>query len=437
MDLADIQFCRDVLRRGGSRPHHHRDQDDRHLLVRPLPPHHLRHRADRRWKSTTPTCRTPSTATWSCVASSGPRRKAGVPHGYGHHRREVAEDRGHSHRARRVRGDQRLHREDARWTWTARSRTGCYLFKNETHNHPTEIEPFGGAATCVGGAIRDPLSGRSYVYQAMRVTGAADPTVPVAETLPGKLPQRKIVTTAAAGYSLLRQPDRPGHGPGGRAVPPRLRRQAHGDRRGGGRHARPTTCVGRRPAPGDVVVLLGGRTGRDGMRRRHRLFQGPHRRVPGKLRRRGAEGQRARGAQDPAPVPQRGDACRMIKRCNDFGAGGVSRGHRRAGRRPGHRPGRRAQEVRRASTAPSSPSPSRQERMAVALAPEDVDALHRAGPRGEPGGHAGGRGDRQSPACACTGTATPSWTCPASSSRLQRRCRSTSRVRRSPKPHRA
>ncbi|MEF2651211.1 MAG: phosphoribosylformylglycinamidine synthase, partial [Slackia piriformis] len=76
-----------------------------------------------------------------------------------------------------------------------------YLFKNETHNHPTEIEPFGGAATCVGGAIRDPLSGRSYVYQAMRVTGAADPTVPVSETLEGKLPQRKLVTTAAAGYS--------------------------------------------------------------------------------------------------------------------------------------------------------------------------------------------------------------------------------------------
>ncbi|MDD3485544.1 MAG: phosphoribosylformylglycinamidine synthase, partial [Atopobiaceae bacterium] len=76
-----------------------------------------------------------------------------------------------------------------------------FLFKNETHNHPTEIEPFGGAATCIGGAIRDPLSGRSYVYQAMRVTGAADPTVPVADTLPGKLPQRKLVTTAAAGYS--------------------------------------------------------------------------------------------------------------------------------------------------------------------------------------------------------------------------------------------
>ena len=76
-----------------------------------------------------------------------------------------------------------------------------FLFKNETHNHPTEIEPFGGAATCIGGCIRDPLSGRSYVYQAMRVTGAADPRTPISETLNGKLPQRKIVTSAAAGYS--------------------------------------------------------------------------------------------------------------------------------------------------------------------------------------------------------------------------------------------
>ena len=109
------------------------------------------------------------------------------------------------------------------------------MFKNETHNHPTEIEPFGGAATCIGGAIRDPLSGRTYVYQAMRVTGAADPLVPVADTMPGKLPQRKLVTTAAAGLQRLRQPDRSGDRAGGRDVPPRLRGQASGDRRGGGR----------------------------------------------------------------------------------------------------------------------------------------------------------------------------------------------------------
>ena len=90
-----------------------------------------------------------------------------------------------------------------------------FLFKNETHNHPTEIEPFGGAATCIGGAIRDPLSGRSYVYQAMRVTGAGDPLVPVQETMSGKLPQRKLVTTAAQGVFELRQPDRPGDRTGG------------------------------------------------------------------------------------------------------------------------------------------------------------------------------------------------------------------------------
>ena len=87
------------------------------------------------------------------------------------------------------------------WTWPGARNRGCSCSKNETHNHPTEIEPFGGAATCIGGAIRDPLSGRTYVYQAMRVTGAADPLVPVADTMPGKLPQRKLVTTAAQGYS--------------------------------------------------------------------------------------------------------------------------------------------------------------------------------------------------------------------------------------------
>ena len=113
-----------------------------------------------------------------------------------------------------------------------------YLFKNETHNHPTEIEPFGGAATCVGGAIRDPLSGRSYVYQSMRVTGAADPLVPVVETLPGKLPQRKLVTTAAAGFSSYGNQIGLATGQVERALPPRLCRETHGDRCGCGRNAR-------------------------------------------------------------------------------------------------------------------------------------------------------------------------------------------------------
>ena len=106
-----------------------------------------------------------------------------------------------------------------------------FLFKNETHNHPTEIEPFGGAATCIGGAIRDPLSGRSYVYQAMRVTGAGNPLKPVSETLPGKLPQRKLVTTAAAGYSSYGNQIGLATGQVDETPPPRLCGKAHGDRR--------------------------------------------------------------------------------------------------------------------------------------------------------------------------------------------------------------
>ena len=137
------------------------------------------------------------------------------------------------------------------------------LFKNETHNHPTEIEPFGGAATCVGGAIRDPLSGRSYVYAAMRVTGAGDPLVPVSETIPGKLPQRKLVTTAAAGYSsygnqiglATGQVDEIYH-PGYVAKRMEI---------GAVIAAAPAENVVRlRPEAGDRVILLGGRTGRDG-----------------------------------------------------------------------------------------------------------------------------------------------------------------------------
>ena len=139
-----------------------------------------------------------------------------------------------------------------------------FLFKNETHNHPTEIEPFGGAATCIGGCIRDPLSGRSYVYQAMRVTGAADPTVPVSETLEGKLPQRKLVTTAASGYSsygnqiglATGQVDEIYH-PG--YVAKRMEV-------GAVVAATPADHVRREtPAPGDRIILLGGRTGRDGI----------------------------------------------------------------------------------------------------------------------------------------------------------------------------
>ena len=197
-----------------------------------------------------------------------------------------------------------------------------YLFKNETHNHPTEIEPFGGAATCIGGAIRDPLSGRSYVYQAMRVTGAGDPLVPVSETMAGKLPQRKLVTTAAAGYSsygnqiglATGQVDEIYH-PG--YVAKRLEIGAVVG-------AAPASNVRREvPAAGDIVVLLGGATGRDGCggatgsSKAHKLES---------LETCGAEVQKGN-----APIERklqrlfrRPEATRLIKRCNDFGAGGVS-----------------------------------------------------------------------------------------------------------------
>ena len=196
------------------------------------------------------------------------------------------------------------------------------MFKNETHNHPTEIEPFGGAATCIGGAIRDPLSGRAYVYQAMRITGAGDPTVPVEDTLPNKLPQRKLCTGAAAGYSsygnqiglatgLVDEIYHPGY------VAKRMEI-------GAVVAAAPEKNVVRaRPEPGDVVILLGGRTGRDGMggatgsSKAHDSHS---------LTDCGAEVQKGN-----APVERkiqrlfrRGDACKLIKRCNDFGAGGVS-----------------------------------------------------------------------------------------------------------------
>ena len=196
------------------------------------------------------------------------------------------------------------------------------MFKNETHNHPTEIEPFGGAATCIGGAIRDPLSGRSYVYQAMRVTGAADPLKPVSETMPGKLPQRKLVTTAAAGYSSYGNQIGLATGQVAELYHPgyAAKRMEIGAVVG----ATPASHVRREePAPGDVVILLGGRTGRDGVggatgsSKAHKLTS---------LETCGAEVQKGN-----APIERklqrlfrREDACRLIKRCNDFGAGGVS-----------------------------------------------------------------------------------------------------------------
>lgn len=249
------------------------------------------------------------------------------------------------------------------------------MFKNETHNHPTEIEPFGGAATCIGGAIRDPLSGRTYVYQAMRVTGAADPLVPVAETMPGKLPQRKLVTTAAAGYSsygnqiglatgLVDEQYHPGYA---------AKRLEIGAVVG----AAPEKNVRREvPAPGDKIVLLGGRTGRDGCggatgsSKSHKLES---------IETCGAEVQKGNAPTERKlqRLFRNGDVTRLIKRCNDFGAGGVSVaiGELADGllidldRVPKKYDGLDGTELAISES---------QERMAVVLAPEDVEAFLRA-----------------------------------------------------------
>lgn len=196
------------------------------------------------------------------------------------------------------------------------------LFKNETHNHPTEIEPFGGAATCIGGAIRDPLSGRAYVYGAMRVTGAADPLKSVKETLPGKLPQRKLVTTAADGYSSY------GNQIGlATGIVDEIYHDGYAAKRmeiGAVIAAAPAANVRReRPKPGDIVILLGGRTGRDGCggatgsSKSHTLES---------LETCGAEVQKGNAPEERKlqRLFRNPEACRMIKRCNDFGAGGVS-----------------------------------------------------------------------------------------------------------------
>ncbi len=196
------------------------------------------------------------------------------------------------------------------------------LFKNETHNHPTEIEPFGGAATCIGGAIRDPLSGRAYVYAAMRLTGAADPLKSVSETIPGKLPQRKIVTTAANGYSsygnqiglatgMVDEIYHPGYAAKRMEI-------------GAVVAAAPEKNVRReRPVPGDLVIYLGGSTGRDGIggatgsSKAHNAHS---------VEDCGAEVQKGNAPEERKlqRLFRNEEASRLIKRCNDFGAGGVS-----------------------------------------------------------------------------------------------------------------
>ena len=246
------------------------------------------------------------------------------------------------------------------------------MFKNETHNHPTEIEPFGGAATCLGGAIRDPLSGRSYVYQAMRVTGAANPLVPVEDTITGKLPQRKITVGAANGYSSYGNQIGLATGHVAEVYHPGYvaKRMEIGAVLG----AAPAENIRREaPVPGDIVVLLGGKTGRDGCggatgsSKSHTLES---------LETCGAEVQKGNPPEERKlqRLFRNPDVTKMIKRCNDFGAGGVSVaiGELTHGlvidlnAVPKKYDGLDGTEIAISES---------QERMAVVIAPEDVEAF--------------------------------------------------------------
>ena len=195
-------------------------------------------------------------------------------------------------------------------------------FKNETHNHPTEIEPFGGAATCLGGAIRDPLSGRTYVYQAMRITGAADPTLPIEKTMQGKLPQRKIVTGAAHGYSSYGNQIGLATGYVKEIYHPDYvaKRMEIGAVMGAAKRA---NVIRKTSDPGDIIVLLGGRTGRDGIggatgsSKVHKTDS---------IMTAGAEVQKGNAPTERKiqRLFKRPEVTILIKKCNDFGAGGVS-----------------------------------------------------------------------------------------------------------------
>ncbi|MBQ9492294.1 MAG: phosphoribosylformylglycinamidine synthase [Oscillibacter sp.] len=252
------------------------------------------------------------------------------------------------------------------------------MFKNETHNHPTEIEPFGGAATCIGGCIRDPLSGRVWVYQAMRVSGGGDPRVPVDETLPGKLPQRKLAQTAAAGYSsygnqiglatgLVSEIYHPGY-------------VAKHMEIGAVVGAAPAeNVVRKRPVPGDVVVLLGGRTGRDGIGGATGSSKSHHR---DSLTTMASEVQKGNAPEERKLQRLFRDASvtRLIKRCNDFGAGGVSVavGELADGLEINLDAVRKKYEGLDGTELAISES---QERMAVVVAPEDAEAFIQAAAR--------------------------------------------------------
>ncbi len=246
------------------------------------------------------------------------------------------------------------------------------MFKNETHNHPTEIEPFGGAATCIGGCIRDPLSGRAYVHQAMRVTGAGDPRTPLSQTLSGKLPQRKLCQTAAAGYSSYG--NQIGLATGHVAE---IYHEGFVAKRlecGAVVAAAPAYNVRReRPAAGDVVILLGGRTGRDGIggatgsSKSHNLKS---------LTTMASEVQKGNAPEERKiqRLFRNPEVTRLIKRCNDFGAGGVSVaiGELADGLRIDLDAVRKKYEGLDGTELAISES---QERMAVVVAAEDADAF--------------------------------------------------------------
>ncbi len=196
------------------------------------------------------------------------------------------------------------------------------MFKNETHNHPTEIEPFGGAATCLGGAIRDPLSGRAYVYQSMRVTGCADPTVPIKQTLNGKLPQRKITTQAAKGFSSY------GNQIG--LCTGQVKEYYHPDfiakrmEVGAVLAAAPKeNVVRKKPVPGDLIYVIGGRTGRDGI---GGASGSSKEHTEASVDTAGSEVQKGNAPEERKlqRLFRNGNCASLIKKCNDFGAGGVS-----------------------------------------------------------------------------------------------------------------
>ncbi len=259
-------------------------------------------------------------------------------------------------------------------TIDGREETWLIQFKNETHNHPTEIEPFGGAATCLGGAIRDPLSGRAYVYQAMRVTGSGDPTLPYDQTLPGKLPTRKITTGAAAGYSSYGNQVGLATGQVTELYDPGYvaKRLEIGAVIG----ASPKENVRREePKPGDVIVLLGGATGRDGIGG-----------ATGSSMAHTEKSVEVCGAQVQKGNPpterkiqrlfQNASAARLIKRCNDFGAGGVcvAIGELAPGLEIDLDKVPKKYEGLDGTELAISES---QERMAVVLAPEDVERFRK------------------------------------------------------------